>query len=90
MNVFKFFRRGGSAPIARERLQILLAHERRAHGQPDLLDILREEILGVIAKHISLEPENIQIRMQRGGPVSTLEVDIEIPNRFDRPAIGAA
>jgi cell division topological specificity factor len=90
MNVFKFLRRGGSAPIARERLQILLAHERQANGQPDLLDILREEILTVVAKHISLEPDKIQIKMDRGKPVSTLEVDIEIPNRFDRPASGAA
>lgn len=90
MNVFKFLRRGGSAPIARERLQILLAHERRANDKTDLLSILRDEILAVVAKHISLEPDKIQIRMERGEPVSTLEVDIEIPNRFDLPASGAA
>lgn len=90
MNVFKFLRRGGSAPIARERLQILLAHERRANDKTDLLSILRDEILAVVAKHISLEPDKIQIRMERGEPVSTLEVDIEIPNRFGLPASGAA
>jgi cell division topological specificity factor len=90
MNVFKLFRRGGSAPIARERLQILLAHERRANGQPDLLDILREEILAVVSKHIALEPDKIQVRMDRGDPVSTLEVDIEIPNQFELLASGAA
>lgn len=73
MNVFKFLRRGGSAPIARERLQILLAHERRANDKTDLLSILRDEILAVVAKHISLEPDKIQIRMERGEPVSTLE-----------------
>lgn len=43
MNPFNLFRRG-SAPIARERLQILLAHERNARSQPDLLGVLREEI----------------------------------------------
>jgi cell division topological specificity factor len=90
MNVFKLFRRGGSAPMARERLQILLAHERKASSQPDLLSILREEILAVVAKHISLEPDRVHIKMDRGDPVSILEVDIEIPNRFDIVTSGAA
>lgn len=90
MNVFNFFRRGGSAPVARERLQILLAHERKASSQSDLLSVLREEILAVVGKHISLDPDKVRISMERGDPVSTLEVDIEIPNRFDMPRIGAA
>lgn len=90
MNVFKFFRRGGSAPVARERLQILLAHERKASSQPDLLNVLREEILAVVAKHISLEPDRVHIKMDRGDPVSVLEVDIEIPNQFDLVRAGAA
>jgi cell division topological specificity factor len=90
MNVFKFFRRGGSAPVARERLQILLAHERKASGQSDLLNLLREEILAVVARHISLDPDRVQIRMDRGDPVSILEVDIEIPNHFDMVRSGAA
>ena len=38
MNLFNFLRRGGSAPVARERLQILLAHERSARDEPDLFD----------------------------------------------------
>ncbi len=56
MSLFNFFRRG-SAPVARERLQILLAHERTTRGQPDLLGVLREEILAVISRHISFEPD---------------------------------
>ena len=79
MSLFDFFRRG-SAPVARERLQILLAHERTVRGQPDLLGVLREEILAVISRHISFEPDKVQIKMDRGKSVSTLEVDIEIPN----------
>jgi cell division topological specificity factor len=86
MNVFRLFRKGGSAPVARERLQILLAHERKAVGESDLLNVLREEILAVVAKHITLEPDKIQIKMDRGDPVSTLEVDIEIPNQAQAAA----
>ncbi len=81
MILFNLFRRG-SAPVARERLQILLAHERIARSQPDLLGILREEILAVISRHVSFEPDKVQIKMDRGKSVSTLEVDIEIPNGF--------
>jgi cell division topological specificity factor len=79
MSIFNLFRRG-TAPVARERLQILLAHERSARSQPDLLGILREEILAVIGRHVSFEPDRVQIKMNRDRSVSTLEVDIEIPN----------
>jgi cell division topological specificity factor len=81
MSIFGFFRRG-SAPAARERLQILLAHERVARNQPELLGVLREEILAVISRHVSFEPDKVQIKMDRGKSVSTLEVEIEIPNAF--------
>jgi cell division topological specificity factor len=80
MSMFGFFGRRGSAPVARERLQILLAHERGARGQSDLLAILREEILSVIEKHVSIERENVRIKMDRGDTVSMLEIDVEIPN----------
>ncbi|MGA7809075.1 cell division topological specificity factor MinE [Bradyrhizobium sp.] len=69
-----------SAPIARERLQILLAHERGMRGQPDLLMQLREEILAVVSRHVVLDPEKVIVRMERGKHVSTLEVDIELPS----------
>ena len=69
-----------SAPIARERLQILLAHERGLRGQPDLLDLLRSEILAVVSRHVAFDPEKLNIRMERGNDVSTLEIDIEVPN----------
>ena len=80
MNVFNLFRRRGSAPIARERLQILLSYERAARGQSDLLAILREEILTALTKHITVERENVQVSMDRGENVSTLEIEVEIPN----------
>ena len=78
--ILKLFRRG-TAPVARERLQILLAHERENRDRPDLLGTLREEILAVISRHVAFDPEKVQIRMDRGNNVSTLAVDIEIPNR---------
>ena len=72
-----------TAPVARERLQILLAHERGLRGQPDLLGLLRAEILAAVSRHIVLDPEKVIVRMDRGPNVSTLEVDIEVPNAFE-------
>ena len=80
MNIFNLFRRPGSAPLARERLQILLSHEQVAGRQPDLLAILHEEILATIAKQIAVERENVRVRLDRGATVSKLEINVEIPH----------
>ena len=80
MNLPRFFSgRAASAPVARERLQILLAHERGLRGQPDLLELLRAEILAVVSRHVVLDPEKVIVKMDRGHHVSMLEVDIEVP-----------
>ena len=74
-----------TAPIARERLQILLAHERGMRGEkPDLLMKLREEILAAVARHVALDPDKVIVRMERGKDISTLEVDVELPNGLER------
>jgi cell division topological specificity factor len=85
MNLLRRFsgRPVATAPVARERLQILLAHERGLRGQPDLLGLLRAEILAAVSRHIVLDPEKVIVRMDRGPNVSTLEVDIEVPNAFE-------
>ena len=80
MNVLDLFRHRGSAPAAKERLQILLSYERAERGKPDLVAILREEILTAIARHVTVDRDNVQVRIDRGNVVSTLGVDIEIPN----------
>lgn len=79
MSIFSFFRKKDSAPVARERLQIMLAHERAASGNDDLVATLREEILAVIARHMSIERDRVQVKMDRGKDVSLLEVDVELP-----------
>jgi cell division topological specificity factor len=79
MSLFDWMHRRGSAPVARDRLKVLLAHERTFGGQSDLLGVLREEILEVICRHITVAPEKVQVKMDRGAAVSTLAIDIEIP-----------
>jgi cell division topological specificity factor len=80
MTFFNLFRRRRSAPVARERLQILLSYERASRGQADLLALLREEILSAIGRHVMVERDHVQIRVERGQTISTLEIDVSIPN----------
>jgi cell division topological specificity factor len=84
-----FFRRRPPAKVARERLQILLAHERALLARPDLLGVLREEILAVIGRHVTIEPDKVHIKMDHTDSVSMLEIDIEIPSECGVPQAAA-
>ncbi|WP_019905517.1 cell division topological specificity factor MinE [Methylobacterium sp. 77] len=79
MSLRNLFNKRASAPTARDRLQLILAHERAGAGGSDLVMLLREEILAVIAKHVTVERDKVQIRLERGQDMSTLGVDIELP-----------
>ena len=88
MSVLRFFQRPRSAPApepigsasgARDRLKVLLAHERAVAGQSQLVEALREEILAVIGKHMAVERDKVQVKMDHGEAVSTLALEIELP-----------
>jgi cell division topological specificity factor len=64
--------------VARERLQILLEYER---SQTDLISMLREEILAVVGRHVGIDPNEVQIRVDRGAKFSIVALDIPIPNK---------
>jgi cell division topological specificity factor len=86
--LLRFCRSRRSAPVARERLKMLLAHERISTGKSDLISILHEEILAVIRKHVTVDPQKVKVSADRDDKVSTLTVDIEIP--LDTPTAAAA
>ena len=65
--------------MARDRLQILLSHERAFVGGNDLAATLQEEIIRVIAKHIAIDRDKVKVNLERGESVSTLEIDVEMP-----------
>jgi len=81
--IFQLFKRHSTAPAARERLQILLAHERASVGQEGLVATLREEILAVIAKHVTVERDKVRVKVGRDGEMSTLEIEVEMPTTPD-------
>ena len=88
MSLFSFFKSRGAAPVARERLQILLSHERAALGPRDLVTALRDDLLATIARHIEFDPEKLSVKMDRAANFSTLEIDVEIP--IDKVDIAAS
>jgi cell division topological specificity factor len=92
MNLLNIFQRTRTAPTARDRLQILLAHERvSSSGQSDLIARLREEVLEVVARHVPVDRDKVAVKMERGDGVSIIEIDLEIPNgqTVFRKAVGA-
>ena len=90
MSLLSLFRRRDSAPVARERLQILLQHERAVVGKNDLVSILREEILAVIAKHVTVDRDKVMVKLDRGSVASTLEIDVEVPTGVAATPVRAA
>lgn len=79
-----------SAPEARERLQILLSHERKVLGGDDLLSNLREDILAAVAKRVPCDRDAVKVRLDRGAPMSILEIEVEIRETVDLGAPQAA
>lgn len=69
MNLLKLFWRHSSAPVARERLQILLAHKRVSLNPTALLGTLRDEILAVIAKHVAFDPARAAPDLSESGRI---------------------
>ena len=75
-------RRPSSAQTAKDRLQVLLAHERRGGSpSPDYLPQLQSDIIAVIRKYVTVEDDGVDIRMENGQEVSSLEINIELPPR---------
>ncbi len=82
MSIFGFqFRpkKAQTAQAAKERLQILLAHERAETSARDIMPLLQRDILEVIRRHMQIDSEAVDIRMERENDRSSLEINIELP-----------
>ena len=68
-----------SASQAKERLQIVLAHERIGRTREDFLPKLQQELVAVVARYVAIDPGKVNINLDRGGDMSTLAIEIELP-----------
>ncbi len=80
MSLLDLFRpRRQTAQTAKDRLQILLSHERAAGSAGDFLPALQRDLLEVIRRYVAIDDERIAVKLEREGDVAMLEVNIELP-----------
>ncbi len=73
-------RKKKSANLAKDRLQILLAHERSGRNSPEYLPKMRQEILDVIAKYVEIDQEQLQISVDEANGFEVLELNLVLPD----------
>lgn len=71
-----------SAQCARERLQIIIQHQRSDQDQPEYIPLLRQEIVKVIAKYVQIDEEQVQVALGKDGRLSKLELNITLPENM--------
>lgn len=80
MSIFNYLkRRSSTASVAKERLQIIISHERTQRNAPDYLPQLQEEILAVIAKYIPITRDKVSVNLERTGDSAVLELNVMMP-----------
>jgi len=83
MSLLDYFKtsKPNSAKLAKERLQILVAHERSARNQPSYLPELQQELLKVIRKYVKVNQEDISVHFESDDEQETLELNIVLPEQ---------
>jgi cell division topological specificity factor len=81
LDYFRSRKNAGSASVAKERLQIIVAHERGKRDQPDYLPELQQELLAVIRKYVQIEDDMVQVEVDRNDDCSVLELNVTLPER---------
>jgi len=81
MRLFDFFRQNKktSANQAKERLQILIAHERANKDGPDYLPQLRHDIMEVIKKYVAIDEDQVKVHLENGPGYDVLELNVTLP-----------
>ena len=81
-----FPERRSTAVIARERLKIVLAHERASRDAPDFLPVLQKELLDVIGRYVEIRGDMIRVNLGKSGDTSLLEINVELDRAAVKPA----
>jgi len=78
----KFFKpkAPSSRQIAKERLQLVLVHD-RTQISPQLLQLLKDEIIAVISKHIAIDHDGVEVTFTQNRRQSRLQADIPLQRR---------
>ncbi|MFT6431887.1 MAG: cell division topological specificity factor [Halopseudomonas sp.] len=86
MSIFDYFRDRKKPPstaaTAKERLQIIVAHERGQRSQPDYLPQLQQELIDVISKYVKIDRDQVHVALENQDDCSILELNITLPERL--------
>ncbi len=69
-----------TSKLAKERLQIIIAHERGSHDQPDYIAALQQDIINVISKYVDIDPSTVKVDLERKDGCSILELNVTLPS----------
>ena len=82
MGLLALFRtKPSSAQVAKERLRIIVSQERGIRGGPDYLPLLRKELLEVIRKYVNVNPDAIQVSVEKEDGHEVLELTVALPEQ---------
>ena len=89
MGFFKFFKSGKeeqTAKLAKDRLQVLIAHQRTDRTGPDYLPMLRQDILDVIKRYVAVGDEALSVQVDQQDDCDVLELNITLPEDAESTA----
>ncbi len=88
MSLLDYFRKPKkkTASLAKERLQIIVAHERSQRGTaaPSYLPQMKKEILAVISKYVDIDKEQVKVSLDKNDQFSVLELNVTLPDNDSR------
>jgi cell division topological specificity factor len=87
---FLFPERRNTAAIARDRLKIVLAHERASRGAPDFLPALQQDLLDVVGRYVEIRDDRLRVNVGRSGETSLLEINVELDGADIKPVKNGA
>ena len=79
LDIFRSRKKDSSASQAKERLQIVLSHERVGRTREDFLPKLQQEIVALVARYVAIDPNRVNVSVDRGDDLSTLAIEIDLP-----------
>jgi len=82
MALLDYFRspKKNTASLAKERLQIIVAHERSSRMSPDYLPMLKQDILAVIAKYVKISEDQVSVEFDNTDELAVLELNVTLPD----------
>jgi len=83
MGIFDYLKKKekpSTAAVAKERLQIIVAHERRKRTEPDYLPMMQKEIIEVIRKYVNIGEDQVSVQLENSDDCSVLELNVTLPD----------